>query len=113
MKKINVINFLEYLALALILSYFLIGNIYLVIIGIIFSIYLININLLYSISRSINKKLHIFNVSKKQSKSNKIKEANSNQIKLNTEDSMPTLVETIEELGFIPSIEKLDDSNTA
>ena len=40
-------------------------------------------------------------------------ESNTNQIKLNKEDSKLTLVETIEELGFIPSVNKSEDKNAA
>ena len=101
MKKTKIIQALEYFSFTLVLSYFFIHNIYLVLIGIIFSLYLININF-------INKKVDIeLNENDKRIKTNSI------NLKSTKEDTKLTLVETIEELGFIPSLEKNDESNVA
>ncbi len=112
-KEIKINLLMEYLSLALILSYLFIHNILLVIIGIALSIYLININSLNRIIVSINEKL----VSKKRARGldKHVKEItyNSKNIKSNKEDSKALLVETIEELGYIPSLDKHDDSQAA
>ena len=106
MKK-SIINLLiEYLSATLILSYFFIHNIFLVLIGIIFSIYLININYINRIIRSINKNLIREKVSIELNNNDKAAKSNPNEIESNKEDKKLTLVETIEELGFIPSIDK-------
>ncbi len=103
---------IEYLALSFILSYFIIHKISLVLLGIIFSIYLININTINNIAININRKLkkHSFRYTKKD---NINSEVESIRIKLEQEDSKLKLVNEIEELGFIPSLEKSDDINAA
>ena len=113
MKKIKINHIIEYLSASLILSYFLIHNILLVLIGIIFSLYLININYLNSIFRTVNKNFVIKKSIIDLNKNNKIKKSNSRNIESSEEDTQLTLVETIEELGFIPSVNKNDDSNAA
>ena len=113
MKKIKINHIIEYLSASLILSYFLIHNILLVLIGIIFSLYLININYLNSIFRTVNKNFVIKKSIIDLNKNNKIKKSNSRNIESSQEDKQLTLVETIEELGFIPSVNKNDDSNAA
>ena len=101
MKKTKFIQGLEFFSLTLVLTYFFIHNIYLVIIGILFSLYLINI-------KFINKKVDIeVSVNDKRIKTNSI------NLKSTKEDIKLTLVETIEELGYIPSLEKNDESNVA
>ena len=111
--KTKTIYILEYFSATLILSYFFIHNIFLVIIGTIFSLFLINIRFINSIIRWINKNLVI----KKECIDQKIndKEINFNSINMKSskEDTQLTLVETIEELGFIPSIDKEDETNAA
>ena len=113
MKKTNINKIIEYLSLTLILSYFFVHNIFLVLIGNLFSLYLLNINMINNIKESINKNL----VTKKGFKEgNKIdKEFNLNNINIKStkEDSKLTLVEEIEELGFIPSMDKEDNTNAA
>ena len=113
MKKTKLNHAIEYLSSTLVLSYFFIHNIFLVLIGITFSLYLININFINRIIKSINKNL----VNKKKSIELNI---NNTEIKINPinkqstkEDAKLTLVETIEELGFIPSLDKNDKSNVA
>ena len=113
MKKTKLNHVIEYLSPTLVLSYFFIHNIFLVLIGITFSLYLININFINRIIKSINKYL----LNKKESIDLNINdtETKTNPInkKSNKEDSKLTLVEIIEELGFIPSLDKNDESNVA
>ena len=113
MKKTKLNHILEFLSSTLVLSYFFVHNIFLVLIGITFSLYLININFINRIIKSINKNL----LNKKESIDLNINdtETKTNPInkKSNKEDSKLTLVETIEELGFIPSLDKNDESNVA
>ena len=113
MKKTKLNHVIEYLSPTLVLSYFFIHNIFLVLIGISFSLYLININFINRIIKSTNKNL----VNKKESIELTVNdtEIKTNPIdkKSNNEDSKLTLVETIEELGFIPSLDKHDESNVA
>ena len=113
MKKTKLNNVIEYLSSSLVLSYFFIHNIFLVLIGITFSLYLINIDFINKIIKSINKNL----VNDKESK-----ELNVNDMEIKTfainkestkEDTKLTLVETIEELGIIPSLDSNDESNVA
>ena len=110
-KQINCV--IEYISATLIFSYFFIHNIYLVLIGITFSLYLININLINRIIKSIYKNL----VSKKESieLNAKDKEVETKPINKQStkEDTKLTLVETIEELGFIPSLDNSDETNVA
>ena len=113
MKKPKLNNAIEYLSSTLVLSYFFIHNIFLVLIGITFSLYLININFINRALKSINKNLvnkkeYIdFNVNDTKTRTNPI---NKKSIK---EDTRLTLVETIEELGFIPSLDKSDETDVA
>ena len=113
MKKNKLNHAIEYLSSTLVLSYFFIHNIFLVLIGIIFSLYLININFINRIIKSIYKKL----VNKKESIDiNAIDtEVETNPINKQStkEDTKLTLVETIEELGFIPSLDNSDETNVA
>ena len=113
MKKIKVNHFIEYSSSALILSYFFIHNIYLVLIGIIFSLYLININFINRFLKYLNYNFAIKNDTKELSKSEK--EIRSNEInnKSTKEEKKLTLVETIEEYGFIPSIDENKENNAA
>ena len=113
MKILKKNPFLEYLSLVMIISYFFIHNIILVIIGITISLYLININLI-NISLNSNKnKLVIKKGSSELNKNDKTTISNHDNIKITKEDSELTLVETIEELGFIPSIDSNEDINAA
>lgn len=113
MKKPKINYLLEYLSVTFILSYFFIHNIILVLIGITLSLYLININFLNTYIRSINKTLFIKKPSMELNDIDKVSKSNSNNIELNKEDTKLTLVETIEELGYIPSIDQSDQINAA
>ena len=113
MKKTKLNHAIEYLSSTLVLSYFFIHNIFLVLIGITFSLYLINTNFINKITKSINKNL----INKEESIDSNLydTEIKTNPInkKSTKEDTKLTLVETIEELGFIPTLDKNDESNVA
>jgi len=99
-------NIIEYISLLLNLSFFLLHNIYIVFIGIILALYIINkkiINkLLGSITDNINKKKSTLKIA--YSKRESIEEESIE------EDLNLSLVETIEESGYIPSIHIKDDN---
>tara|TARA_B100000214_G_scaffold9436_1_gene6785 strand:- start:178 stop:519 length:342 start_codon:yes stop_codon:yes gene_type:complete len=113
MKRIKINQVIEYLSPTLVFSYFFIHNIFLVLIGITFSLYLININMIDNLKKSINKNLVLKNESKDLNKN--VQEINYNAINIKSTKEVKslTLVEEIEELGFIPSIDKKDDTNAA
>ena len=113
MKKNKENYFIEYLSLSLSLSYFLIHNIFLVLIGISFSLYLININFINNITRSINEQLMITKYSINFRQVNKARKPDSTNIESSEKVSGLAFVDTIEELGFIPSIDKKDNTNAA
>tara|TARA_B100000902_G_C26408658_1_gene481230 strand:- start:82 stop:423 length:342 start_codon:yes stop_codon:yes gene_type:complete len=113
MNKTKITYAIEYLSPTIILSYFWLHNILLVLFGIIFSLYLININFIDRIISSINQNFVFRIVSREQDKYVREPKANSIKQKSIKGDSALTLVEKVEELGFIPSIEKNNDSNTA
>ena len=113
MEKVKINQVIEYLSPTLILSYFFIHNIFLVLIGITISLYLININMINNLKKSIYKNLSVKNESKDLSKNEKKINSNFINIKSTKEDNKLTLVEEIEEFGFIPSIHKKNNSNAA
>ena len=104
----NKFNFilLEYLSLALVLSFFIIHNIYLEFIGIGLALLSINKKLIIGIT---NTKIEI---NDKKISSNIQKEKSKNSITIK-EKPILSLVERIEESGFIPSIDKEKDNNAA
>jgi hypothetical protein len=111
MKKIKINQVIEFLSPTLIFSYFFIHKIFLVLIGITFSLYLININMINNLKKSIYKNLAVKNESKDLNE-NKIN-SNTINIKSTKEETKLTLVEEIEEYGFIPSIDKKNNANAA
>ena len=113
MKKIKINQVIEYLSLTLVFSYFFIHNIFIVLIGISFSLYLININMINNLKKSIYKNLAVKNETKGLNKNDKKITFNASNIKSTKEDKKLTLVEEIEEFGFIPSIDKKNNSNAA
>ena len=113
MKKIKINQFIEYLSPTLVFSYFFVHNIFLVLIGITFSLYLININMINNLKNSIIKNFDIKNESKDSNKNDKEINYNTINIKSTKEETKLTLVEEIEEFGFIPSIDKNNSSNAA
>ncbi len=113
MKKIKINQVIEYLSSTLVFSYFFIHNIFLVLIGITLSLYLININMINNLKKSINKNIIIKNDSKDLNKNDKEINSNTINIKSSKEDKKLTLVEEIEEFGFIPSIDNKNNTNAA
>ena len=113
MNKKKIYNIIEYVSLALILSFFIIHNIFLVLIGIILSSYLINISFINTFMKLIKQKIKTERVSGELIMNNKIIKIDSNQIQLTKKDSKLSLVETIEELGYIPSLNNNEDSNAS
>ena len=104
MKNKLIIYLIEYLSLVLVLSFFLVHNIYLEFMGIGLA--------LLSINKSIIKnKINLERILKdKKIKSCPKKDLTKNLLKIE-EKSTLSLVESIEESGFIPSIDK--DNNAA
>ena len=113
MKKTKINHIIEYSSASLIISYFYIHNIFLVLVGITFSLYLININFINSLIKSISMTLIIKNISKDSIKNDLLNKSISINTESTKEGKKLTLVETIEELGFIPSIDKNDKNNVA
>ena len=66
-----------------------------------------------NLKKSINKNLAVKNESKDLNKNEKKINSNTINIKSTKEDKKLTLVEEIEEFGFIPSIDKKNNSNAA
>ena len=112
MKTLKTNNILEYLSPTLILSYFIVHNIYLVIIGISFSFYLININSFQTILRKLFKTSTIEESSKDIHSDDKELNTDKFHTKSSEIETDIALVEIIEELGFIPSLDK-DSNNKA
>ena len=92
---------MEYLSLLLVLSHFIIHNIFLVIIGIILALYL------------INEKNRIINKTVTQSKKEISNSTRNKEKVINEEYSDFILVDKIEELGYIPSRMDLDSDKAA
>ena len=113
MNKLKINQMIEYLSPTLIFSYFFVHNIFLVLIGITFSLYLININMINNLKKSINKNFILKSESKDSNKNDKEKNSNTIIIKSTKKETKLTLVEEIEEFGFIPSIDKKNNSNAA
>ena len=113
MKTIKINQLIEYLSPIMVFSYFFIHNIFLVLIGITFSLYLININMINNLKKSIYKNFAVKKESKDLNKNQKKINSNTINLKSTKEDKKLTLVEEIEEFGFIPSIDKKNDSNAA
>ena len=111
-KKIQT-HYFEYLSLLLVLSFLIIHNIYIVIIGIALAIYIINKSLLYSFINNfiyphkdkIIKKLNI--------KKDIAIKLETTRPRTDKENKLISLAEVIEESGFIPSLDKEDISNVA
>ena len=113
MNKTKIYLVIEYLCATLIISYFFVHNIFLVLIGITFSLYLINFNFFNSFIRSINNNFFINKSAIELNKNDKLVKSNSINIEPIKDEKNLTLVETVEELGFIPSIDKNDESKAA
>jgi len=99
-------HLLEYTSLISILSYFVIHNIFLVLIGITISLYFINIDFITRLVKSTNKIISNEKVSRESNDNDQEVKTASKQKKLINKDYKLTLVETIEEIGYIPSLNK-------
>ena len=113
MKETKINQVIEYLSTALIFSYFFVHNIFLVMIGITISLYLMNIDMINNFKKSLNTNLIIKKESKESNKNDEEIKYNPINIKSTKEDIKLTLVEEIEELGYIPSIDKKNNTNAA
>ena len=113
MKNTKIYNVIEYLSATLILSYFFFHNIFLVLIGIVFTLYIINMNFINSIIRTFTKIFVVKKSYKELNKNDTVIKCDPRSIKTNKEYSKLTLAEVIEEKGFIPSIDNNNDTNAA
>ena len=113
MNKGQTINLLEFLSPTLVLSYFFFHNIIPVLIGVSISSYLVNINIINNLVKLIKQKLKNRQFDKAQIKNNNAIKINSSKLSLSKNNSKLTLVEIIEEVGYIPSSEENKDSNVA
>ena len=113
MENTKITKILEYLGLSLILSYFFVHNIFLVLAGIIFAVYQININFINSLVRPLNKDLVISKESCESIEVDKDTKSSFSNLESYKSDSNLTLVEKIEEFGFIPSIDENNDIDAA
>ena len=109
MNTNNTINLIDYLSLTLVLSFFIIHKIFIVLIGLLLSLYSINKNSVLILKKSKRSE---------KSKGKEISIVNSIQDfpeekELIHEKSELSLVESIEELGFIPSRNKEKDDRAA
>ena len=108
MMKLSIPNLVNYLSLVLVISFLFFHNIYLVIVGIFIALYMVNNNNLWKLFRYKNIKLV-----KKEIKIDKEIKNTSDNRDLYTENRIITLVEKIEELGYIPSMKNNDEKNAA
>ena len=107
MNKNKAINNLGYLSLALVLSFFIIYNIYIVWLGISLALYTLNMNSINTLVKNI---IH----TKKDEEEvviNKLDKTKNEDYE--NKKTVISLVETIEQSGYIPSIEKNDSTNAA
>ena len=108
MNSNKIDQIIEYLSLILVLSFFYFHNIKIVILGIILSICELNKDFISKITdQKENKK---FTEEEEEATKDNIDNAKSKYLALENQVDKLTLVEAIEEFGFIPSI--IDDENT-
>ena len=106
-KKLS-LEMIDYLSLILVLSYILLHNIYVVLIGLILAVSSINRIFIEKLKSSIYNKIQSVSKIKKDYTKNK----ETSEFKSDDTNTI-SLVEIIEESGFIPSIDKDDNSNAA
>ena len=104
--KYIIIKFFKYLSLCLVLSFFLIHKIIPVIIGIFIALYEMNNKNMYDF-------LELNHNNQEEMRAEQQKYDKINNIKLSGESNNLRLAHKIEELGFIPSVNKSDDTNAA
>ena len=103
------IRIMDYVSLFLVISFFVLHNIYIVIFGIIIALYLINKNYIKDKILTINS---IFLINEECN----LKDIDNTDLTIPEsikEDSILTLVEKIEKYGYIPSIIKEDNIDAA
>ena len=105
----KIFKFIEYSSISLVLSFFLLHNIYIVILGILLSTLSINKNRLFkSLTTDTSKKIDMDSIKDCDSE-----RSESNIISISKVKSELTLVESIEELGYIPSKKDFEEENVA
>ena len=109
MNKNIGIKILEYISLLLVISFLLLHSIYLVIFGIILSLYLINRNIIHRLINFITHKI----INNKRSDIDNSNKKEIIKTELYTEDSPLSLVDAIEQNGFIPSKRQEDEDTFA
>ena len=109
MNKKMGLKLIEYTSLLLVLSFFLFHNIYIELIGIVLALLSINKVFINILVNSQNKKGLIGN----QTKADDLYKLEYKIRKSGHKNSDSSLVQKIEELGFIPSLDKDDDINVA
>tara|TARA_Y100001968_G_C19275935_1_gene676719 strand:- start:434 stop:763 length:330 start_codon:yes stop_codon:yes gene_type:complete len=107
MNKDKIVDIVKYLSLALVISFLFLKNIYIVLIGIILSILVINETFIYNIIKKNN-----HNISEKKD-IDIIEESKLENIALEKNGIKISLAETIEEIGYIPSLEKNNENEAA
>ena len=105
----NSINLVDYLSLILVLSFLLLHNIYAVFLGLLLALYSIKRSNIHDFINFIINKIR----PKKIEKKDKIEEIVVVNNDKKIENNSLSLVEEIEELGFIPSINKKINSDAA
>ena len=109
MNKNSKIKSIDALSLSLVLSFLIIHNIYIVLIGIIVSLYSIN-------QKYINKLIKFYKTKitlKGKSEQNKSRNEKESDNLLILKDKDTSLVEQIEQLGYIPSLKKRKENEAA
>ena len=109
MNRHKIENTIKYFSFALVISFFIIHKIILVFIGILLSLSIMNDNYRYLFIKSKENSQG----NKKQIKIDRSIRTKDNVYKLNNKITKLSLVEQVEELGFIPSIENDEERNTA
>ena len=109
MNKGKGIKIMNYLSLLLVLSFFILHNIFIVFTGLLLAIYLINIDYIINNLKNRNARK---NHEDESNKPNLIKIEYKN-FESENEDKSISLVELIEESGFIPSLKKVKDKKAA
>tara|TARA_Y100001968_G_C19348956_1_gene713582 strand:+ start:1022 stop:1345 length:324 start_codon:yes stop_codon:yes gene_type:complete len=106
--RISNVNPPKHLSLILVLSFLVLHKIYLVMAGIIIALLELNKNYIINLIEIKNKSLD-----KEQIEINRSFDIETKKIDRKRENNRHSLVEKIEELGYIPSIEKENDTNAA
>lgn len=100
---------MKYLSLILVLSFFIFHKIFFVLIGIILSLYELNRNYFIYLLKTDNK-----DISNNEENKTKISlTLKSENIETTNKNSRSDLVDIVEELGFIPSLDKNNDTHAA